>query len=363
VVVFNADVIEVSYATAPTRETSARTVTLSGLAVAATGQVQLAATVDNRNIRIASWYWIGEDGTQIGAINRGCMSKSGCAETVAPAGFRIVSPPTQLLAREQVRYCYYFQTPNTAALTVARWRSQVGAGAVRVNLLLSPLPEHPNGTYTPAECGAVLGLSASNISKWAYTGAAGADELVFPGDDGAGLPVGLVIPPGSYGYLFIHFFNDTSTPVTSQVEVEAVPYPAGTAFTPAHVLISSDTRINVPAFGTASVVTNCPVPSGARFFSLSTYSNGYTVSAAIRDGTATVFQTTTPLNPGAAEWHAPPFFTFQSGVLTHQFDYYNPDPSPLTAGNSVASDEVAAALGYYFPATQPKICLNGLGPF
>lgn len=339
-------------------EVSGSTLTVSGI-FSPLARFSVMVTVSSRSIRIKKWYWAAEDGTVLGTINKGCNAKKGCHETgPGPAGFQIVSPLQEIPPFSSIAYCFYFRTPNLVETAIRQWRSRLGPGVVRMNVILTETDAGSPGSSSAVNC--QIGLSSFN-HHWAYTAYEPESEFSFPSDDGTGSPVGLVIPPNHSGYLFIQYDNMTPSPIASQVSVEALAYDSGTEVTPANSFVAYNQNISIPPGATDDMETqSCSVPEGAKFFWMSTYSHQQSIRTSIRDGATTVFESTDFANPGASKWSAP-FFTFASGQLTYEFVYANTGANAtrtVTAGNSYSTDEVAAALTYFFPASAPRFCLG-----
>jgi hypothetical protein len=368
VVQFNGAITTVPYAAAPSVIADGASLTLSSLFNAALAlpldSLLLSATVDAKNIRIDSWYWSDANGSVLGTTNKGCSDKQGCASVPPPFGFKIVSPPVVLPGFQEIGYCYYFRTPNAADLAVQKWRATLGPGAKRVNVVFTDGDAQPPFTQSSsAACAAIVPTGSSVVRHWAFTAYQASTEYTFPGDDGSGKPIGLMIPPGQAAYLYIHYRNPTDNPLTTHVEVEPVPYARGTEVTPARSFVTYNNSLNIPAGEIADSETQtCTVPPGAKFFYVTTYAHQQMVHAYVRDGITTVFESTDPFNPGSRSW-TPPFFTFATGKLTHEFVYANPTNRTITSGPSNATDEEAITLSYFFPATAGKICFDGFGPF
>ena len=60
-----------------------------------------------------------------------------------------------------------------------------------------------------------------------------------------------------------------------------------------------------------------------------------------------------------------PFYTFTSGTLTYECTYTNNGDnanSTIVSGPSAQTNEMCMGVGYFFPATGPRFCLNSTGP-
>jgi hypothetical protein len=361
VLVFGTTVTGVPWSPFP-YTTNGGTLEMNGLALPADKHVQLTVTVEGKNARIASWYWALADGTPAGSTNKGCGTKSDCSEVAAPNALDLVTPVVTLSSYAQLAYCFYFRTPNQTSTVLRSIRSHQPASVLRVNLVFTNAEAGPVGTMSASgvHCGPVLGVAASGSHYWVYTAYATDNEFTLPADDCTGKPLGLVLPPGTYGYVYVLFSNPVDAPTPSYVELSGTEYPAGTAVTPANTFVTYNNSINIPPGYTDSTMT-CKVPAGAKFFWMSTYAHQYMEHAIVWDGPDVVLESFDPKNPAVRRW-GPPFFRFSTGLLTQRFDYLNLTNRAVTTGPSYNTDEQGVVLSWFFPANTSKLCFDGLGP-
>jgi hypothetical protein len=225
-------------------------------------------------------------------------------------------------------------------------------------LFLTENDRLPPGTQTPVGCG-FAGGSAVDIPAWTYSSHEQDEEFSFPADDGAGTPVGQIIPAGRPAFVLIHYLNASDSPATVHVELNGFTYDADTAVTRADSYVTFNGDINIPGMSSKSETFTCNVPAGAKFFSLSTHSHKQSVHTYIRDNVDVVFESTDFAHPGSRRFDAAPFFTFASGQLTYQCDYVNPNNYTIQTGDNVAADEMCDAVTFYFPSPKPRFCYNG----
>ena len=361
VVVFGTTVTGVPWSPFP-YSTNGATLEMNGLALPADKHVQLTVMVEGKNARIASWYWALADGTPAGSTNKGCGTRSDCSEVAAPNVLDLVTPVIPLAAQQQVAYCFYFRTPNQTSTVLRSIRSHQPTSVLRVNLILTSSAAGPVGTMSASGCGPLLGFGASPVQhNWVYTAYAADNEFTFPADDGTGKPLGLVLAPGTYGYLYVVFRNPVAATTPSYVELSGTEYPAGTAVTQANTFVTYNNSISIPPGYTESTMT-CNVPPGAKFFWMSTYAHQYMEHATVSDGSELVFESFDPSNPGVKQW-GPPFYTFSTGQLTQRFSYLNLSSRTVISGPSYNTDEEGVVLSWFFPATASKLCFDGFGPF
>jgi len=185
--------------------------------------------------------------------------------------------------------------------------------------------------------------------------------------------VGLDLAANTQLTVNMHFINAGSTVGNPQVKINLltaknVMYQAGT-------MTSFNVQINVPAAtsagpGTQTVSGTCTAPAGANFFSMSTHTHKHATAAwveyvhggqtteIVHTGSTSTYPTdqepgsgTDWEHPGVGLWTAPNFLTVQAGdSFNYNCSYSNTDSTPVTVGETAASNEMCMAIGYYFPA-------------
>lgn len=290
-----------------------------------------------------------------------------CAPATPPpaSAFRIVTPEIEIAALQEIAYCYYFRTANNVPAAIRRFSSTQTA-VVRQAVFVTtetigggPVEKDAPGTVSAANCG--IAASGSVVPRWVYESHAASSELTLPADDGTGKPLAIEVPPNTPGFLLMHMFNPTEQPMTGQVTIEAEALVADSEYTATAAFVTYDSTISIPPQSAGHLETlACPAPSGAQFWRLTTNTHQHSVSTAIRDGGATLFQSTDWEEPGAQVFAAPSFATFSSGELTTECTYNNPRNITLMDGDSFAVDEVCMAIGYFFPASGPQLCYGGI---
>jgi hypothetical protein len=288
--------------------------------------------------------------------------------TPSPAtGFTITSPEVAIDPGQNITYCYYFRTPNAAPLAIRRFTSSMRGVNRRVVLFTTTnsqgqaMDRLPPGTISTIDCS---GLPTGQVvPHWVYESDAPSGELTMPDDDGAGRPVAFELPPLSSGFLLMHHRNDTDQVLKGQVTVTAEALDSA-VYTRTDTFTGMTADLVVPPLSTGVVVQDaCTLPAGARFWALSTFTHQHAVRTDIRDGQDAVFEATDWAHPGVRTWPSPPFFTFASNTLAYACTYDNPFTFPLRAGTSVQTEEQCMAVGWVVPATGPRWCLNGYGPY
>ncbi len=290
-----------------------------------------------------------------------CTPATGGTLPPPAQGFQVKSPPIDIDPGQDVTYCYYFRTPNLATLAVKRWASALGPAGRGVVFFTTTengraAERRPAGEMSIAGCQLYVSTTRPN---WRYAGYGPSDELAFPTDDGNGHPVAMEIPPTSAGVLMIHFKNESAAVVTGSVTLNAEALDDA-VYTPTATLLSYDDTISIPPRTTGHVETqSCAVPAGARFWSLSTFAHQRAVRTTVLDGPNVVFESLDWAHPGARTSSTPPFYSFASSNLTHACTYDNPTTRTITTGPSQQTDEQCLGVGYFFPASTPRLCYDG----
>lgn len=286
------------------------------------------------------------------------LQTSMLCKPVVPTTLQLKSPDVVVDPFQEIVYCSYFRAGINDALAVKRWTSHLPAHATKVIVVLTARELGLPGTQSASNC-RVFPLESGTISTWAYAADEPDAAYEFPADDGTGKPIGLVLQPGQFGYLYIHYLNKTDMPVTGHVEVNAALYDPTTTVTRADSLVTHNFSINILPASAKSETFTCTPPAGVKYLSLSTHSHKQSVHTFIRDGVGNpnLFESTSFEHPGTVLFNQPPFLSLNQ--LTYQCDYVNPTNRTITAGSNVATDELCMAITYFFPATGARICVNG----
>lgn len=273
--------------------------------------------------------------------------------------FTIVTPDVTLPASATVSYCYYFHAPNASALAVKRWTSDMTPGTHHLILYAGVAGQPADGTLSTAACGIGAG---NTLPAWMFAAHTAHDELTLPANDGTGKPVGMAIPAGQPMFIQMYFVNTTSNVVPAHVTLSGYAYPAGTTYTQTDAFVTYNSTISIAPQATGVVASKtCNVPSGVKFWRVSTESHMQSIATDLKDGASMLFMGTNWENPGAMTWLAAPFYTFTSGAMTYECTYNNAGPnmaSAIHSGTSFLTDEACMGVGYFFPSTGPKFCLD-----
>jgi len=285
--------------------------------------------------------------------------------TSAPArGFRVVSPDVTINPGQEITYCYYFRTPNTEELAIKSWSSEMTPGSHHMIFKTTTSDVMPPGTISASNCG---GFDTTNIPSWVYAAQTPTADAQLPTDDGAGKPLAQKIAPNTPGYFEMHYLNTTDDVVQAHVTLDAFALDAGAAYTQTAPYVTYNTQISIPPGATNDIESmTCNVPSGIKFWMMSTHAHKQAIQTQVKDGTSAIFTSTDWEHPGDKTWMTTPFYTFATGKLTYECTYNNTgtnSASTVVTGPSAQTNEMCMAIGYYFPATKSLICLNSAGPF
>jgi hypothetical protein len=283
-------------------------------------------------------------------------------------GFQILTPEIVVAPGEESTYCYYFLAPDNGPLGVRRWSSKMGAGMHHLILYASydgtwaPKQVQPAGTLTQASCGLSDG---GTFPGWMYAAHNPTEDLVLPADDGSGTPLAIELVAGQPMFLQMVILNPTDMPVTASALLKAEALGEGEAYVKTASYFTTNTNIAIPPNSSGTQVSGtCAVPPAVKFWWLSTRTHKYAMEAKISDIGADIVVSTDWEHP-AVMTYAAPFHTFSTGPgagLTYRCTYANSTNRTVTTGDSEETDEVCHAIGFFFPAEHPALCVNSFGP-
>ena len=272
---------------------------------------------------------------------------------------KMVSPDIHIAAGQEIVYCYYFHMPNTSMVAIKKWVSDMTPGSHHMILYFTDTAVQPDGTLNTCESG-----GAGIVPVWTYASQTPHQESAMPADDGTGMPLAQEIAPGQAAYFQMHYLNASDAAITVHVELGGFGYPPGTKYTRTAPYVTYNASIQIPPGAVNHIETQtCTVPAGLKFWEMSTHSHKQSVHTDVKDGTTVVFQSDDWEHPGGELWSAPSFYAFASGKLTYECSYNNIQENAgitVVDGPSAATNEMCMAVGYFFPATAPHMCLNSL---
>jgi hypothetical protein len=279
------------------------------------------------------------------------------------AAFTIQSTDITIAAGDEETYCYWFKTPNTSAIAVNKWVSDMTPGSHHMIFFAGgTFPSNlPNGGVDMSNsCGFSASGGTNNQPQWTFASQSQHLEEDLPADDGGGKPVAQLIQPGTVGAFQMHYLNATDGPLTVHVRLSAFALPDAIAYTRTDAYVTYQYQISIPPGATGvKVPGSCMVPPGVKFWTVSTHAHKQAVDTEVSDGSTMLFDATDWEHPGSHNWMSTPFYTF-TGNLNWQCTYDNTGDnksSTIMQGQSAQTNEMCMATGYFFPATGPKFCV------
>jgi hypothetical protein len=276
-------------------------------------------------------------------------------------GFQLQSPEIDIQAGQEITYCWYFRTPNTASMAIGRWKSSMTPGSHHMIMFTSNSDIKPVGTVSAADCG-TLGGGVGNFPVWTYAAQMPEADLQLPLDDGAGKPLAIDIAANQAGFFQMHYLNAGDTPIKVRVTLNAEALAEGATYTKTAAYVTFNGNISIPPMTNNHTQSmSCNVPATSKFWLMSTHAHKQAVHTAVKDSTSMVFESADWEHPGARAWEkATPFYQFTSGKLTYECTWNNPTTRTIQDGDSAQYDEMCMASGYFFPATRPVFCYNNI---
>jgi hypothetical protein len=265
-----------------------------------------------------------------------------------PSGFQLVSPDITLAPGEETTKCWYFQTPNAAPLAVKKWESQMTPGSHHMIVFMSNAQIMPPGTVSE-DCG-ITGSAGQAV--WSYSSQTPLGEQILP--DG----VGMGIDAGQYGFIQMHYLNAGEGDLVAHVTLNVETYEEGAEYIPAAPYITFNNDIVIPPNSTATFSGHCNVDPSLDFYQIGTHAHKQATRMLVEDGATTVVDTDDWEDPVGRTWPEQPLYRFASGTLDYTCEYNNMTNRTIYTGDSAATDEMCMAVGYMFPATQPKLCVR-----
>jgi hypothetical protein len=277
--------------------------------------------------------------------------------------FQVQTPDIQVPAGN-TKLCYYFRTPNTQTVAIHRWASQMSPNVRELRAILvrdaqgQPIDLQPPGTVSLADCSIFGSGLATALPQWVYDAHASTDALALPADDGLGEPLAIELGPSSAMFFQIHV-SDTTSDSVAKITLDAEALPAGTAYTRSGTLLTFNQQLQIPGSTTGHLESRtCATPPGVRFWRLTTRTHDHSTHTAIKDAASPVFESTDWSDPGAVAFAAPGFLAFSTDKVTYECTYDNNSNNTIVSGENFATDEMCLAVGFFFPATNPRYCLD-----
>jgi hypothetical protein len=245
--------------------------------------------------------------------------------------------------------------PTTSDVAVKQWKSTKSTGVGHAALVLADTDKKTPGTVSAVDCDMSNGTATAS---WVYSAYDLQDGWQFPADDGTGKPLAKNVKAGQPAWVIMHLTNASGVAIKEKVKIEGVGHAAGTVVTPAEPFVTYNTTINVAAGAMNDTESKtCPTPTGAKILYLSTLSRKLSTATKISSGGGPLFLSSDWQDPGRVLAVQPPYLTFASDQVSVECTYTNGTGSTVNAGPAT-SDEVCMMLGYHFPATKPRLCVD-----
>ncbi len=281
----------------------------------------------------------------------------------------ITSSDLTIAPGEETTQCFYFHTPNTDAVAIDKWVSDLTQGSHHM-IFFTTLGGTPPADGTIDDCSGIRG-SGQPIPLPVYGTQVPHQETLFPKDD-MGFPLGQEIQPNTPGFFQMHYLNTTDQPLTVHVTLEGYALAPNVGYTHTDLFATYNADISIAPHAVDQLVTaTCPSASQTseltqlqsyRFWQMSTHSHKQTVSVDVKDG-ATTLVTTNDWEHPTIQSFSPDFYSFANGV-TWECTYTNDGTNAnntITDGQSAATNEMCMMTGYYFPAAGPRACFMSGG--
>lgn len=280
---------------------------------------------------------------------------------------KMIVPPGK-----EIFLCYYVNLPNGAEFDVGEFQSWMSTGSSHHfivyqqtqgnNPIGNGLPVLPQPDGTLQNCQVATG-------NWVYATSTPGEIVSATMPEGVGLP----FAAGQQIVLNMHFINASPMPLYPKVKLNILR--AKNVVYKAAAVVSFNQSINVPA-GTATapgrqtVNGTCTVPVGSKVFQMSTHTHKHATAATVsfvrngvsaeivHTGTTATYPTEQRVgtgtdweHPGVSLWPGPSFLTTQAGdSFTYSCSYLNTSATPVTVGETAATNEMCMMVGYFFPA-------------
>src|SRR4051812_4857885 len=197
------------------------------------------------------------------------MAVAGCSNSPAGGGgqpgpsLSLASPSFTLKPGQEMFKCWYTSLATASDIQAVRMHSTMSLGSHHFIVYTTKTPLRPDGTFE--DCGGNQGPSLQNTPVWLYATQDPEAELLMP--SGTALPLKANQPL----YFNMHYINATSADMTVKVSLD-VDSAIGT-YQKVGAYVTYNTQISIPPGGQQTVMGNCDVPAGAKFFTMSTHSH------------------------------------------------------------------------------------------
>jgi hypothetical protein len=270
---------------------------------------------------------------------------------------------------QEIFLCYYVTLPNDAELDVGAFQSWMSPNSSHHFIVYQESVGGIAGLFASSQPSGTIQPCPVSFGNWVYATSTPGAVVSSRMPDGVGLP----FPAKQQLILNMHFINTGTETLYPKVKLNIltaknVQYKAG-------AIVAFNRSINVPAAtasgpGTQTVNGQCTVTAGSKVFAMSTHTHKHATAATVsfisggvaREIVHTGADSSYPAeqvagsgtdweHPGMSLWNAPDFLTVNAGdSFTYSCTYRNDATTPVTVGETAASNEMCMAIGYYYPA-------------
>lgn len=282
-----------------------------------------------------------------------CGSDGGDANNV-----HFVTDDVTLAPGQEVTMCYFVHTKNTKDILINQWDSTLTPGVHHVIVYRNESGIQPEDGTAREECG-IVGTGAG---VFMFAGTQKHEVNDFPFDSEANLPIAQTFPAKAAVYLEAHMINTTDQTLQAHVDITGNTMEAGAAHTETQAYVTYNNGMSIPPGAVNHVESaHCPTPPGAKYWMVQAHSHKQTVLDTIsKDGGLSAFYSNTDWAMPSVMYPPMPGVTFQNDTAYWSCTYNNTGDNAantIQSGPSAAKNEMCVILSYYYPATDPKICV------
>jgi hypothetical protein len=282
-----------------------------------------------------------------GAGGSGASGRGGSAGTTGGAagaggsftGTRSVTIETNeftVAPGEEVFKCQTFRNPFGVDVDVLRTESAMAPGSHHLIVFFDSAGTD-GAVY---ECG---GLEFGERVHGAQV-----PEYIREYPEGVGLPM-----YAREGLRFnMHYLNTTATEIRATVKLTILAAPAGTVKNRAGFLFLNNTGINVAARSKGTATKTCTIPANVQIMDLVSHMHMHATQIVAKTASGRLVYEGTEWNHPTPSIFTPPLALGTDTRVTWTCSYDNQGDTPLSFGESAATNEMCILGGTFYPAPQ-----------
>lgn len=318
-------------------------------------------------IALVALFGVGAVDAQDRVFGNGFEPRRYCELSAGPSvcpGFVASAPDFVVAPGEVTIRSYYFRSPNAAALAVRRISAIRSTAVAQLSLAAtyvagSPAECRPAATFQSGSCCEPV---ANATAFPLFIAQRPFDDLLFQSEDGNGVPLALRVAADTPLCLQITATNASAMAATASARVELEAQLPSLPHVATAPLLALTSTILIPAMSDGYTLQHtCTTRADTRFWGLTTRTFRRGVEARLSRGAVPLLQNLDWAAPEFATFGPPDFVAFDpTNRLRTTCTYVNPTTSSITFGLNPESDETCEAFGYFFPATTPALCIDGI---